>query len=77
MSDNLIRVGDTVFCRSGCGSETPQPVTITHLELCAEAGDEWGVPVSELPWSEKGRAVMNLSNGHWAYGSQIEPLGVI
>ena len=77
MSDNLIRVGDTVFCRSGCGSETPQPVIITHLELCAEEGDKWGVPVSELPWSEKGRAVMNLNNGHWCYGSQIEPLGVI
>lgn len=76
MNENL-KVGNVVLCRGGWGREAPQPVTITHLELCAEEGDKWGVPVTELPWSEKGRAVMNLNNGHWCYGSQIEPLGVI
>lgn len=73
MSENL-KVGDTVLCRGGWGSEAPQPVTITHLELCVEPGDKYGVPVAELPWAEKDRAVMNLDNGHWAYGSQIDPL---
>ncbi|CAB4147328.1 hypothetical protein UFOVP1017_23 [uncultured Caudovirales phage] len=74
MSDNLIRIGDTVLCRGGWGSEAPQPVTITHLELCVQPGDKYGVPVAELPWAEKGRAVVDLDNGHWAYGAHIEPL---
>ena len=73
-NENLIKVGDTVLCRGSWGSEAPQPVTITHLELCVEAGDKYGVPVTELPWSAKARAVVDMGNGHWAYGSQIEPL---
>ena len=72
MSDNL-KVGEVVLCRGGWGSEAPQPVTITHLELCVEAGDKYGVRVAELPWSEKGRAVVDMDNGHWCYGYQIEP----
>ena len=74
MSDNLIKVGDTVLCRGRFGRESSLPVTITHLELCVEAGDKYGVPVAELPWSEKGRAVVDMNNGHWCYGYQIEPL---
>lgn len=74
MSEHL-KLGDVVLWRGGWGSEAPKLVTITHLELCVEEGDKYGVPVAELPWSEKGRAVMNLDNGHWAYGSQIEPVG--
>ena len=73
MSDNL-KVGDVVLCRGGWGSEAPKPVTITHLELCVEAGDKYGVPVAELPWADKARAVVDMNNGHWAYGSHIEPL---
>lgn len=76
MNESLIRVGDTVLCRGRYGRESALPVTITHLELCVEEGDKYGVPVTELPWSEKGRAVVDMSNGHWAYGSQIEPLEV-
>ena len=74
MSDNLIRIGDTVLCRGGWGSEAPQPVTITHLEICVVEGDKYGLPVTELPWSKKGCAVVDLDNGHWCYGYQIEPL---
>ena len=76
MNENL-KVGDTVLCRGRFGRESAQPVTITHLELCVEEGDKWGVPVDELPWSAKDRAVVNLDNGTWAYGSQIEPMGVV
>ena len=72
-NENLIKVGDTVLCRGSWGSEAPQTVTITHLELCVEAGDKYGVRVAELPWSEKGRAVVDMDNGHWCYGYQIEP----
>ena len=74
MNDNLIRIGDAVLCRGRFGRESSLPVTITHLELCVEAGDKYGVPVAELPWSEKDRAVVYMDNGHWAYGSQLEPM---
>ena len=77
MNESLIKVGDTVLCRGRFGREAALPVTITHLELCVEAGDKWGVPVDELPWAAKDRAVVNLANGTWAYGSQIEPVEVI
>jgi len=73
MNENL-RVGDTVRCRGGWGSDAPQLVTITHLQRCVVEGDKYGVPVAELPWSEKGRAVVDLDNGHWAYGWQLEPM---
>ena len=76
MSENL-KVGDTVLCRGSWGHEAPKQVTITHLELCVEAGDKYGVPVAELPWSEKNRAVVDMDNGHWAYGSQIDPIEVV
>jgi hypothetical protein len=76
MSENL-RVGDVVWCRGGWGSDAPKRVTITHLELCVEAGDKYGVPVAELPWSEKSRAVVDMSDGHWAYGAHIEPVGAV
>lgn len=72
MSENL-KVGDVVWCRGSWGSEAPQRVTITHLELCVEVGDKYGVPVAELPWSDKARAVVDMDNGRWAYGSHIEP----
>ena len=73
MNEHL-KVGDVVLCRGGWGSEAPKLVTITHLELCVEAGDKYGVPVTELPWADKARAVVDMDNGHWAYGAHIEPL---
>jgi len=72
MNENL-KVGDVVLCRGSWGSEAPQRVTITHLELCVEVGDKYGVPVAELPWADKARAVVDMDNGHWAYGAHIEP----
>jgi hypothetical protein len=76
MNEHL-KVGDVVLCRGGWGHEAPKKVTITHLELCVEPGDKYGVPVAELPWADKARAVVDMDNGHWAYGSQIDPVGVV
>ena len=75
-SDTL-RVGDTVLWRGGWGRDAPQWATVTHLEVCVEPGDKYGVPVDQVPWVEVDRVIVDLDNRHWAYGSQIEPLGVI
>lgn len=65
----LLRTGDIVEWSGGWGSNVPLAATVTKILL--GSGE---IEVPAVPWSAvKDREVMvDLSNGHWAYGFQIK-----
>ena len=67
-----LRVGDTVIWRGGWGSDAPQKAKIIGLYKCKEAGDKYGDEVDSILWVNIEYACVDLDNGHWAYGSQLE-----
>lgn len=71
----LLRVGDTVEWRGSWGRGFPALAKVTNIVLCpseiADGADT--VEVTAVPWSaaDGRKVVVDLSNGHWAYGFQI------
>lgn len=69
-----LRVGDKVEWRGGWGREAPTLVTVSHIEITDACGSKYGLDTDEVSWDSAGRIVVDLDNGHWAYGSQISPV---
>lgn len=69
----LLKVGDPVAWRGCWGSQSTAPAVVQHIEL--NCVDKDGTPVEEVPWDQvDSSTVVDLTNGHWAYGNQIGPL---
>jgi hypothetical protein len=68
-----LKVGDEVMWRGGFGSEPPRKAKVIGIELC-RAGEKYGEPRESVDWSKKDRIVVDLDNGHWAKGHQIDPI---
>lgn len=64
MIQHFLYVGDTVVYK---GKEE-KVESITTIENSALDG----TPVAVIPWISRGLFTMTLSNGHWAYGDQIQ-----
>lgn len=47
---------------------------IERIEVVEPGQKEDGISVNEFYWSLKDNVVVDLDNGHWAYGSTIEPV---
>lgn len=75
--DDLVEVGDRVSWRGAWGEQSPQVVTVTALDLTAHPREKYGRDVPSVSWSmvRRNRVVFTLSNGHWAFGSQIARVG--
>lgn len=71
MKDTL-NIGDTVVWRGAWGHDEPKDAKVTHIEKC-EPMMKNGESVSYVPWSEVNsrQIVVDLDNGHWAYGNQL------
>lgn len=70
---STLYVGDTVLCRGGFGNHAALPAKVRAIEKCAP-GDKYGDDVQSLPWTQVPTcAVVDLDDGHWAYGWQITP----
>jgi hypothetical protein len=69
MSDTL-HIGDKVYFKSVMQFEK---VRIKRIELCDE-GKNNGIQVNSVDWSlcSGKRVVVDLSNGQWAWGYQLE-----
>lgn len=67
-----IKVGSSVIWRGGFGTDEPIETTVTHIEKCKQKGQKYGTNTDSIDESEKDFCVFDLSNGHWAYGGQIE-----
>jgi len=79
MAINELRIGDQVLCNGCFGMEPARLVRVTGIV----DGGKHGRPVDVIEWSAVHdvdcavkcgrRVVVDLDNGHWAYGNQIEP----
>lgn len=66
MEEGWLSVGDTVLWKG------ISPAKVTHLEITKE-GEAYGSKADRIPWAlVPTNAVVDLDNGKWAYGSQIE-----
>ena len=72
----ILRIGDAVLWRSAWGTKPAQTTTVTAIERVQPAsGEKHGQRVSAMDWADvPSCAVVDLQNGHWAYGKQIEPV---
>jgi hypothetical protein len=77
MSTNLSS-GDMVLWRGSFGASRPIPARVTCITYTSPSDPKGESAKDEdsVPWARvKNRdVVVSLSNGHWAYASQISPL---
>lgn len=69
----ILKIGDKVMWRGSFGAAAPQVAEIESIEVCAN-DEKYGRNVSEAAWDCKEKLTVNLTNGSWAYGSQISPM---
>jgi hypothetical protein len=68
---DTLKIGDTIIWRGGFGNEAPKEAKVEGIEHTR--GGKYGKQVSEIGWDKVRlrEVVVDLDNGHWAYGSQI------
>ena len=73
----VLKIGDPVMWRGSWGSDAPMEATVTLLEVTERPGEKYGHEVTEVLWTtvSENRVVVDLDNGHFAYGHQIEKGG--
>lgn len=67
-------VGMRVKYRTNFGKGNSVVATIERIELCKDEHCKDGMEVSEVLASELHRCCIDLDNGFWAYGYQVEEL---
>jgi hypothetical protein len=67
--NELLSVGDTVNWRGGGGKYIPLPAKVENISLV-----NGGSNIESISWSllSDRQVVVDLDNGHWAYGEQLE-----
>lgn len=72
-----LKVGDEVLWRGSWGKDPAKITKVVEIEVC-EGGRKYGEPVESIEWKGVLDGTVNitvsLSNGHWAYGTQLMPL---
>jgi hypothetical protein len=68
----MLKIGDQGMWRGGFGAAAPRLARIVSMELCEHERGKYGKPVLAADLEVKNRLVVDLDNGAWAYGSQIE-----
>ena len=75
IGDNMARlkVGDKVIWRGGWGFDPPETAKVKGIEM--NCVNKEGTPIRSIDWSKVNTrsVIVNLDNGHWAYGTQITP----
>ena len=68
----MLNVGDTVHWRGRWGIADPQSAVVEHIEVECNGGKR-GRRVESVSWGlvTCDNVVVDLDNGHWAYGDQI------
>ena len=72
----VLAVGDRVLWQGAFGLHAARPARVKAIVLGGKHGD----PASDVPWDVVARAwggryvVVDLDNGHWAYGAQLQPV---
>jgi hypothetical protein len=72
MNSNL-KVGNSVYWSGGFGNDTPKIAKVLSIQWC-EVGSKYGDKQSNIEWNRVNsrQVVLDLDNGHWCYGTQVE-----
>jgi len=62
---NVLRVGDPVITKRG-------HTYIKKIELCEKPGDKYGIKMNRVFYADVDRCVVDTTDGHWSYGSEID-----
>lgn len=76
--DNVLRIGDKVAWRGTWGKDPIEEATIEIITLTDSPYSKGpGVDVYSVKFStlKEGNVIIDLDNGHWAYGNQVAPAG--
>jgi hypothetical protein len=67
----VIKIGDTVSWRGGWGRDLAKDAVVEGIEVNCD--NKAGTPVDEITEDQlHARTIFTLTNGHWAYGYQID-----
>jgi len=71
-----LKVGDTVLWSGSFGMDAAERATVVSIEQTKYPREKDGWDVDEISWDivRENKAVVTLSNDHWAYGEQIRPI---
>lgn len=69
-----LKKGMSVIYRGSWGHDASKETTIESIELCESEDEKYGELVDEVLVEDIRRSVVDLADGHWAYGWQIEEL---
>ena len=71
---DILKVGMTVIYRGSWGYDSPKYAVVTGIELCEQEHEKYGEQVDEVTASEVYRCCIDLNDGHWAYGYQVDKI---
>ena len=61
--------------RGSWGRDIPKEAVVERIGINFDPSTDESFGVEEVEWCDVGdTVVLDLDNGHWAYGSQIEPM---
>jgi hypothetical protein len=74
-NDKRLRISDMVWWRGSWGQEPPRTAIVTAITLTS-GYDKDGVEYPQIEWSQCNdrKVIVDLNNGHWAYGFQLLPV---
>ena len=68
-----LSLGDSIMWSGGWGSNSPQEAVITGIQINEANGSKEGGQVEDVDWDyvTERNILVDLDNGHWAWGFQI------
>jgi hypothetical protein len=72
--NNTLKVGDKVMWRGAWGNDEPKEAYIRGIQITN--GSKYGDDVNQVSWDKvrDREVVVDLDNGHWAYGGQLSKI---
>lgn len=72
--DAHLRINSVVWWRGAWGGDIPKLAQVKFITL-TNGYEKEGVDVNCVPWElcDDRRVIVDLNNGHWAYGFQVRP----
>lgn len=63
--ENTFKVGDWVLTSHGKSK-------IKKIEICEKPGEKYGIAVKKMFTNLLDQCIIDLENGHWSYGTEVE-----
>lgn len=64
-----LKIGDKILYNTWVG--TKRSATVEGIELTTKENRKYGTPVSSVNFGKTFNAVLDLSDGHWIYITQV------